>query len=75
MVFKTQPYVAQTSLLLVMGLLLTVLPTTSFADSKALSLEEKSVPEENDQSLSEQTLDYNFSPEDRAFTQSTGRLF
>ena len=66
MIFKTQSYVAQTSLLLVMGLLLPVLPTTSFADSKALSLEEKSVAEENDQGLSEQTLDYNFSPEDRA---------
>lgn len=66
MIFKTQSYLAQTSLLLVMGLLLPVLPTTTFADSKALSLEEKSVPEESDQGVSEQTLEYNFSPEDRA---------
>ena len=66
MVFKTQSYVAQTCLLLIIGLLFSVLPMTSFADSKALSLEEKSVAEENDQGISEQTLDYNFSPEDRA---------
>ena len=64
--FKTQSYVTQISLLLVMGLLLPALSTTSFAGSKALSLEGKSVVEENDQGISEQTLEYNFSPEDRA---------
>ena len=66
MVFKTQSYVRQTSLLLVIGLSLPLLPTTSFADSKALSLEEKSAAEENNQGISEQTLEHNFSPEDRA---------
>ena len=66
MVFKTQSYVRQTSLLLVIGLSLPLLPTTSFADSKALSLEEKSAVEENNQAISEQTLEHNFSPEDRA---------
>ena len=66
MVFKTQSYVRQTSLLLVIGLSLPLLPTTSFADSKALSLEEKSAVEENNQGISEQTLEHNFSPEDRA---------
>ena len=66
MVFKTQSYLAQTSLWLVMGLLLPVLPTTSFADAKGLSLEEKQATEENEQGISEQTLEYNFSPEDRA---------
>ncbi len=64
MVFKTQSYLVQTSLLLVIGLLL---PLTSFAESKGLSqLEEKQTPEENDQGISEQTLEHNFSPEDRA---------
>ncbi len=64
MVFKSQTYVVQTSLLLVMGLLL---PLASFADNKGLSpTEEKQVAEENDQGISEQTLKYNFSPEDRA---------
>lgn len=64
MVFKSQTYVVQTSLLLVMGLLL---PLASFADNKGLSpMEEKQVAEENDQGISEQTLEYNFSPEDRA---------
>ncbi len=66
MVFKTQSYVRQASLLLVIGLSLPLLPTTSFADSKALSLEEKSAVEENNQGISEQTLEHNFSPEDRA---------
>lgn len=66
MVFKTQSYVVQTYLLLVIGLSLPLLPRTSFADSKGLSLEEKSTAEENDQGISEQTLGYNFSPEDRA---------
>ena len=66
MVFKTQSYVTQAYLLLVIGLSLPLLPTTSFADSKGLSPEEKSAAEENDQGISEQTLGYNFSPEDRA---------
>ena len=66
MVFKTQSYVRQTFLLLIIGLLLPLLPTTSFADSKGLSLEEKSAVEENNQGISEQTLEHNFSPEDRA---------
>ena len=66
MVFKTQSYVTQAYLLLVIGLSLPLLPTTSFADSKGLSLEEKSAVEENNQGISEQTLEHNFSPEDRA---------
>ena len=64
MVFKSKTYVVQTSILLVMGFLL---PFASFADSKGLSpMEEKQVAEENEQGISEQTLEYNFSPEDRA---------
>ena len=71
MIFKTQFYVRQTSLLLAIGLL-PWLPQTSFADGKSSPLmeekqsSEKSIVEENDQNISEQTLEYNFSPEDRA---------
>jgi Ca2+-binding EF-hand superfamily protein len=69
MVFKTQSYLVQTSLLLVMGLLL---PLTTLADGKGLSLTEdrqstdKQIAEENEQGISEPTLENNFSPEDRA---------
>ena len=60
MVFKTHAYVVQTSFL-IMGLLLLLLPTTSFAE-----VTEKHAAEEADQNISDQTLEYNFSPEDRA---------
>ena len=60
MVFKTHAYVVQTSFL-IMGLLLLLLPTTSFAE-----VTEKHAAEEAEQSISDQTLEYNFSPEDRA---------
>lgn len=62
----------QTILVLLIGLLMPWIPMTSFADAKGLSLleekqgSEKSPAEENDQNISEQTLEYNFSPEDRA---------
>jgi hypothetical protein len=61
MVFKTQSYFVQTSLLLVMGLLL---PLTTLAEDKLST--DKQIADENEQSVSEQTLEYNFSPEDRA---------
>lgn len=64
MVFKAQSYLVQTSLLFVMGLLL---PLPTMADGKGLFLiEDKQATEENDQIGLEQTLEYNFSPEDRA---------
>ena len=72
MVFKTHAYVIQTSFLLAMGLLL--LSTISFADEKQVTdkqaidkrVTEKQATEETNQNISEQTLEYNFSPEDRA---------
>jgi Ca2+-binding EF-hand superfamily protein len=74
MVFKTQSYVVQTSILLLASVLF---PIASLADGKNLSLTEdkqiqdkqlvdKQIADENEQSISEQTLEYNFSPEDRA---------
>ncbi len=73
MVSKTQPnffqaYFFQTSLILLMG---AMLPLTSLADGKSvLVAEDKQTPEEidskNDTSGLEQTLEHNFSPEDRA---------
>ena len=74
MVFKTHAYVIQTSFLLAMGLLLPLLSTISFADEKQVTdkqttdkrVTEKQAVEETDQNISEQTLEYNFSPEDRA---------
>lgn len=74
MVFKTHAYVIQTSFLLAMGLLLPLLSTISFADEKQVTdkqtidkrVTEKQAAEETDQNISEQTLEYNFSPEDRA---------
>ena len=64
MVFKANTYIVHPRLLLLMGLLLPLLPTTSFAEDKQVS--EKQAAEETDQNISEQTLEYNFSPEDRA---------
>ena len=74
MVFKTHAYVIQTSFLLAVGLLLPLLSTISFADEKQVTdkqtidkrVTEKQAAEETDQNISEQTLEYNFSPEDRA---------
>lgn len=69
MILKAQSYLLQTTLLLLMGALL---PLTSLADGKNLSLvedkqsQDKQATEENDQNGLEQTLEYNFSPEDRA---------
>ena len=73
MVFKTHAYVIQTSFLLAIGLL-PLLSTISFADEKQVTdkqtidkrVTEKQAAEETDQNISEQTLEYNFSPEDRA---------
>jgi Ca2+-binding EF-hand superfamily protein len=59
MILKAQSYLLQSALLLLMG---ASLPFTSFADIK----DEKLAVEENDQNGLEQTLEYNFSPEDRA---------
>ena len=69
MILKAQSYLLQTTLLLLLGVLL---PLTSLADGKSVSLvedrqvQDKQVAEENDQNGLEQTLEYNFSPEDRA---------
>jgi hypothetical protein len=64
MVLKAQSYSLVCSILFLLGMCFT-LPT--IADSKnSLLSEEKQATEENDQNGLEQTLDYNFSPEDRA---------
>ncbi len=69
MILKAQSYLLQTTLIFLLGALL---PLTSLADGKSVSLvedrqtQDKQVAEENDQNGLEQTLEYNFSPEDRA---------
>jgi hypothetical protein len=68
MVLKAQFNLLARTLFILLGM--QALPT--FADSKNITTNEekqateKALPEENDQSGLEQTLEYNFSPEDRA---------
>ncbi len=63
MFFKTNVYIVHPSLLLLMALL-SLGQTSSFAEDKQVS--EKQLAEDADLNISEQTLKYNFSPEDRA---------
>ncbi len=69
MIFKAQSYLIQTSILLLASALF---PMASFADGKFLPVTEdqqlldKQITDENEQSVSDQTLEHNFSPEDHA---------
>lgn len=63
MLFKTNAYIVYPGLLLLTVLLL-LKQTSSFAEEKQIS--EKQLAEDADLNISEQTLKYNFSPEDRA---------
>ena len=63
MLFKTNAYIVYPSLVLLTVLLL-LKQTSSFAEEKQIS--EKQLAEDADLNISEQTLKYNFSPEDRA---------
>ena len=79
MVFKSNAYKVHRLILLAASLLLPSLPLLSYADEKQVTdrqaidkqatdkrLAEKQSAEEIDANISEQTLEYNFSPEDRA---------
>ncbi|MBC7756667.1 MAG: hypothetical protein H7Z20_08535 [Bdellovibrio sp.] len=74
MVFKSNAYTVQTLILLVTSLLLSSLSVIGKADEKQATdkpvidkrLTEKPSAEEIDSNISDQTLEYNFSPEDRA---------
>jgi hypothetical protein len=61
---KAHFYLVNTSILLVLGICL-VLPVLAGGKSN-FTAEEKSVAEDADSNVSEQTLEHNFSPEDRA---------
>ena len=63
MLFKTNAYIVHPGLLLLVALL-SLGQTSSFAEDKQVS--EKQLAEDADLNISEQTLKYNFSPEDRA---------
>ena len=74
MLIKSYAYNAQTLFLLVISLMLSLLSVTSNADEKQATDKqgfdkraiEKQTADEADQYISEQTLEHNFSPEDRA---------